>query len=195
MITRTVLSLLGSRASLGLFAITALFFPFQGNYASELVKGEIDFRVGHSIKPVRGLCKDIFIEQLRLKQGKDLALASPFVVICDVGQMDTENKGRDQDMRKALRYPEYKKVTLEVRDIEKQKNKYKISGILTIGGVKRNYSSLATITRVSRQVNAKGRFSLKLSDFDIKRPSYLFFEVRDTIEIKYHFIVNVGSTQ
>ena len=159
--------------------------------SSELVKGDVKFIVRHSVNPVEGVCGDVFIEQIKLKKGPNLSLAAPFVIVCDVAQMNTGDKGRDADLRKALRFPEYRKVTLELASLEKKKNKYQISGIITIGGVKRNYKSLASISKVSSQINATGRFSLKLSDFDIERPVYLFFKVKDTVEIKYHFIVNV----
>ena len=159
--------------------------------SSELIKGDVEFTVRHSVNPVKGVCGDVFIEQIKLKKEPNLSLAAPFVIVCDVAQMNTGNKARDADLRKALRFPEYKKLTLELVSLEKKQNKYQISGVITIGGVKQNYKSLASISKVSSQINATGRFSLKLSDFDIERPSYLFFKVKDTVEIKYHFIVNV----
>lgn len=169
-----------------------LFLPCEKLFASsELVKGEVEFRVEHPIKTSKGLCKEIFLEQIRLKKTKEISLASPFVIVCDVAQIDTGLEGNNVNLRKALRFPEYKKITVQLLSVEKKKRKYELSGIITIGGVKRNYKSMASISKVANQINAKGRFSLKLSDFNIERPTYLLLKAANTVEIKYRFIINV----
>ena len=167
----------------------------------EFVRSKVQFIAYHPLSRVKGVCSDIYVDNVNIERGSALRLTNPMIVICDVKQMNTKNKKRNRHMRKAMRYPEYKKVVLELRKLqkdispkgEKKSHEYSLSGILSISGEKRPFRSVASVTQVANQVTFEGEFSVLISEFGIHPPSLLGLKIKDGVDIKYRMVFSIHT--
>ena len=187
------------KISLLCFCGLAFFLVQSLSSSIELVRTRVQFTAHHPLSKVKGICSDIYIDNVNIKKGSTLRLTNPIIAICDVEQINTKNKKRNRQMRKAMRYPEYKKVVLELRKLRKNTSpkgkqtpqEYTLGGIISISGEKRSFQSIASVSQVANQITFDGEFSVVLSDFGISRPSFLGLKINDTIDINYRIVLSV----
>src|SRR5215216_2549365 len=89
----------------------------------------------------------------------------------------------------------YDVATLENIQLEKAEGKGAFHATLLLHGQKRHVSGTATLRRRSdgtTHVNAE--FPVKVSEFDIPKPTYLGVGVRDEIQVKVAFNASPAST-
>lgn len=97
------------------------------------------------------------------------------ILEADLTKIKTGKDLRDKHTQEHLETAKWPKATLEVRTYAYDK----LSGDLTLHGVTR-----AINVDLKKEGNKhKGSFPLTLSDFGIKKPSYLGVGVEDTIEV------------
>jgi hypothetical protein len=71
-------------------------------------------------------------------------------------------------------------------------NKAEVNGTLYFGGQSKNISvELDVIT--GKDISFSGAFIIKLSDYEITRPSLLFKKIDDEIKIIFSIIAKTGS--
>jgi len=71
-------------------------------------------------------------------------------------------------------------------------NKAKVNGTLYFGGQSKNISvELDVIT--GKDISFSGEFIIKLSDYEITRPSLLFKKIDDEIKITFSISAKTGS--
>ncbi len=180
-----------------LLTAVLLFFasPLQ---TAEVLKAEVRFTANHPLKTVKGICQDIFIDQLNIKRGNKVgegySVKTPVTLVCDVGKMDSGSERRDRDMREALGYPEHKKVLVHLQSITRSKSDiadYIAAGTITIAGKDYSFSSVVHTKEAGEKIEVEGGFSIKLSHFEIEPPSLLGMDVKDDIQIDYGFVFRV----
>lgn len=88
------------------------------------------------------------------------------------------------------RGPEFAVATLNEIRIDHLTGPSRFSGKLTVHGVEREVSGTANLRRDSRGFRVDARFPLRVSDFQISRPSYLGVGVTDDIQVH----VNLTAT-
>ncbi len=78
----------------------------------------------------------------------------------------------------------FKGVIKNFSKLEK-KDVAKIEGILTIRGVSKKISTVAKITQSNRKIILKGKFKVRVADFDIRIPTVVSKNISKTIIISF----------
>lgn len=141
-------------------AHTEVFGDSEINPSTKDIKGELS--IDNSIESIKG---KIYFDTLSLISDK---------------------KDRDANMYELLEVNNFNTISFEISSISKNEDKYEIDGVLTLHGVTKNVSSIATITNDNGTIILNGDFSILLSNFGMKPPTLLFLTVRDQIDINYN---------
>lgn len=104
----------------------------------------------------------------------------------------SDNKDRDKHMYEVLKVLQAPTISFYITSLEKVEDKYKINGILKINHIRRNISSMATISSAENIIEINGDFSIKLTDFGLEPPTMFFLTVRDQVDINYNFNFSEG---
>lgn len=102
--------------------------------------------------------------------------------------LSSNNKDRDEEMYKTLNVKVNKDISFNVINITKKKKKYVINGTLTLNAIQKELTSKVLIEDKNNQLTLNGKFSIYLTDFDMKPPTLLFLTVRNKIDITYALI-------
>jgi polyisoprenoid-binding protein YceI len=105
---------------------------------------------------------------------------------------------RDRHMRdnylEVEKAPGFEMATIEGIQIEKLDGKTSFNGTLVLHGERRAVTGLATIARKSGGYSVEAEFPVKVSDFNIPKPTYLGVGVQDRIKIKIALTVTPVTT-
>lgn len=104
----------------------------------------------------------------------------------------SDNKDRDKHMYEVLKVTAAPTISFYITSIEKFEDKYKINGILKMNHIRKNISSMATISHTEKNIQMEGDFSINLTDFGLEPPTMFFLTVRDQVDINYNFNFNEG---
>ena len=154
-----------------------------------LMQGEIEAHTEVIVdKKINPKTKDIS-SQLIMNEKIESLLGE---ISIDTFSLKSEKKDRDKDMYKLLNLKIHPKILYQIKKVTKIDNiMYKIDGILTLNGVKKDISSISLIKIDNTQVRLNGEFYIKLTDFNMQPPSLVFFlKVRDKIDIMYSLTYN-----
>ena len=80
--------------------------------------------------------------------------------------------------------PTFSTASFDDIRVEKLDGKTVFSGILTLHGQRKKVSGAAELQQRDGRIRVQAQFALKVSDFEIAKPSYLGVGVRDEIHIK-----------
>lgn len=104
---------------------------------------------------------------------------------------------RDRHMRdnylEVQKGPEYATATLEQIRIERLQGTTTLKGVLRLHGQRREISGTAAMKEQDGRIRVQAQFPLKVSEFEIPKPSYLGVGMRDEIEIKVNMTVIPGA--
>lgn len=103
-----------------------------------------------------------------------------------LNSFDSRISSRDSNMlyyTDALDYPIVRFVST---NIEIYGDSLKINGDLSFHGVTKNINSVARVN-FEDGVKVAGSFAIELSDFNVKRPTFLLMQIANTIKIDYAF--------
>lgn len=145
-------------------AHTEIFGDRQINPTSNEVFSTLS--VGNNLESIRG---EIRINSLSLKSKKE---------------------DRDKNMYEVLNVKIHSNILFQIKTITKIEDGYKISGNLTLNGVKKAILSITRINERNRQLNLVGKFSINLTDYNMEPPTMFFVTVRDQIDITYNLTYN-----
>lgn len=107
----------------------------------------------------------------------------------DLTTLDTSNNKRDKDMRETLETEEYPfaefygKITSGFDSTDTQPQTVTVQGIFTIHGVKQEITTKGTLQRTSNGLKVNTKWTLNLTDYNIKPPGILFYRVDEEIDI------------
>lgn len=103
--------------------------------------------------------------------------------------LKSDNDKRDEHMYEALHAKENKETSFRLESVKKQDDGYHIIGTLTLNNVEKPIDAKADIQEKENQLNLKGDFQIKMTDFKIEPPTLLFLSVRDEVDVHYdlHF--------
>lgn len=117
--------------------------------------------------------------------GADVTELSGDISILSASLMSA-NDGRDEHMHEALHFENEKFISVKLIKIEKNDLLYTLNAALTLNGVTKHIVSDCTIEEDIDNIILKGKFNIKMTDYNIQPPSMLFFTVRDEVNIKYN---------
>jgi|TARA_B110000263_G_scaffold124714_1_gene108464 polyisoprenoid-binding protein YceI len=106
-----------------------------------------------------------------------------------LNSFDSKISGRDSNMlfyTDALDYPIVKFKSSEISTFN---DSVEIIGDLLFHGISKRLSTSATIN-TSNGFKVEGSFIIKLSDFNVSRPTFMFMKMDDLIRIDYTFHAN-----
>jgi polyisoprenoid-binding protein YceI len=162
-------------------AILGLSSAFAKPY--EAIKGEssLTYVLVHPMHTVKGVAKD-FDCQVDLSED---TVSSKIRVSAEVRNFDSGNSSRDSHALEAVQGLKYPRVTFESGSVKKDSAGYTVAGNLTFHGRTRPVNFHVTPTLGRDKVEITGSFTVRLSDFGVKRPSLMFVKTRDEMTIRF----------
>jgi polyisoprenoid-binding protein YceI len=134
--------------------------------------------------------------QVALGSGQPGALEGALSV--DLRTLKTGINIRDRHMRdnylEVEKAPGFETATIEGIQIEKLEGKTTFNGTLVLHGERKPVSGSATIARQGDGYSVDAQFPVKVSDFNITKPTYLGVGVQDEIRIKIALTVTSVTT-
>ena len=118
------------------------------------------------------------------------------LVEVEADSLETGISQRDEIMKKShLEVENYPLMILKVDRVGKEGVgqvpgviTMKASGELLIHGVKRPIDFFFDLIREKSLIKAQGNFTVKMSDFKVKRPAFLFIRVRDEVKVFFEIV-------
>ena len=110
-------------------------------------------------------------------------------VIAKVKDFNSGNSSLDSNAMRVVEALKYPNVIFRSSLIEQNDDRIYLEGILEFHGIKQNLKLEGKIENAEDQIKINMSFIIRLSDFEIKRPSLLLRKVEDAIsvEIKLNF--------
>jgi polyisoprenoid-binding protein YceI len=104
--------------------------------------------------------------------------------------LKSEKEAMDKNMYKALKSDSYPEITYQLKSNVIHNGTITTKGELTIAGVAKNIETKVTQKEAGKHIKIDGEVKLKMSDFNIKPPEFLFgaFKTGDEITITFHFM-------
>ncbi len=169
--------------------LCALIFPeilFSKTYLA--IKGEsfLSYGLVHPMHHITGVSRDF---QCTVDLSPD-TLSSIIKVSALISSFDSHNSSRDShamEMVEALKYP---KVEFVSDSVKGDGGRYRVSGKLTFHGKTRPIQFLVTGKSSGGKVEITGEFSVKLTDFDVARPTLLFVPTEDKLTLRFDLFAN-----
>ena len=105
---------------------------------------------------------------------------------------DIPNRVFEVDLFPRIRF-ETIRIEAEVFDLPDGGSRmFTAVGTLTMHGVERVIGVPVEVMRKGAMVTASGSFEVLLSDYEMKRPRFLFVVVADAIEVEFRVVVGIG---
>lgn len=101
------------------------------------------------------------------------------------------NRLMREDHLHVEQFPEIQFILTRVSDIQGEASTVGLTlqGDLTLHGITRRMSIPATLSGVDGKLQVEGGTVLKMSDFNIARPAFLFITVKDEVQVWFRVIV------
>ncbi|WP_456425521.1 YceI family protein [Rhodocaloribacter sp.] len=116
---------------------------------------------------------------------------------------DSGNRNRDSHMAESVEFYLFPKVIFDATGVtpvdsvatDGQADAFwRIRGNLTFHGVTKPIETVAKIVKDGNRLRAEGAFDVKITDFDIERPSLLMVKVKDWIGLAFDVTAVAGDT-
>jgi len=155
-------------------------------------QSSISFVASSTLHPVKGKAKT-FSGKITLPSLSDPSTGNVALVI-EASSLDTDHEGRDKVMRENCletgRFPTVQFKSLEVQGEPKsyslgQTGKAEIQGLLDLHGVQKKIMIPVEYRLTDQAVLVNGKTIVKMSEFKIPEPKFLFLRVKDDIEIAF----------
>lgn len=175
-------------------AVTAVFpallalsgAPPAAARAYEAIPGEstLSYLLKHPMHKVRGVTRDF---ACAVELSEDTA-ASRVSVSADVKSFDSGNSNRDDHAMEAVKARKFPRVAFASDSVRKAGAAWRVYGKLTFAGQTRPVDFAVTERKEAGKVRVAGAFSIKLSEFGVKRPSLLFVPTEDKLDIAFDVV-------
>jgi polyisoprenoid-binding protein YceI len=162
----------------------------------ELVSGEVLYHAQDQRERFTGRAP---IARLELTRDPQQLARLQLVVAIETGRFDSGNLIRDANARRLLfdsrNHPEatfnssVERVLLQLADSETITAD--LRGELTVRKLTRPLAVPVTLTREGDTLTAEGGFSLRLSDYGLPRPTFLWLQVEDEVEVGFRVVMRL----
>lgn len=162
-------------------------------FAFDQSQSSISFVASSTLHPVKGKAKT-FSGKITLPSLSDPSTGNVTLVV-EASSLDTDHEGRDKIMRENCletgRFPTVQFKSLEVLGEPKtyspgQTGKAEIQGLLDLHGVQKKIVIPVEYRLTDQAVLVNGKTIVKMSEFKIPEPKFLFLRVKDDIEIAFN---------
>ena len=117
----------------------------------------------------------------------------------DLQTLETGIEIRDHHMRdnylEVQKGPDFAFATIEQLRVEKLDGKTTFKGILALHGQRKEISGTANLQPQNGKVRVDAQFPIKVSEFQIPKPTYLGVGVRDEIQVKVSLVAVPAASQ
>ncbi len=162
--------------------ILSLFIGFGFSQTMQLTTSEINYHGSHPLHSWIGTSNEA-TGQITYDANANTGTATVEVAL---NSFDSRISSRDSNMlyyTDALDYPTVRFISTS---IELYGDSLKISGDLSFHGVTKNITTVAS-ANIDGGVKVAGSFAIELSDYNVKRPTFLLMQIANTIKIDYAF--------
>ena len=115
---------------------------------------------------------------------------------CDIRipiiSFDSKNSSRDSNMLIYTNAIDHPNIQFKSDSLELSSNKTKVNGTLNFGGQSKNISVDLDVV-MGKDISFSGSFIIRLSDYEITRPSLFFKKIDDEIKITFSMMAKTGS--
>tara|TARA_Y100000385_G_scaffold86904_1_gene89403 strand:+ start:1223 stop:1753 length:531 start_codon:yes stop_codon:yes gene_type:complete len=113
-------------------------------------------------------------------------------VVAKVSEFESGNSNLDSNSYRVLEALRFPNIIFKSVIINNQENTPSIEGVLNFHGIEKNIFVDLTFNHKENSVQIEGMFAVKLSDFQIKRPSLMLQKVDDEILVELNLIFVKG---
>jgi polyisoprenoid-binding protein YceI len=155
-------------------------------------QGSIFFEASSTLHSVKGKVTK-FEGRILLPSMEDRSSGSVILDIPASG-LDTDHEGRDKRIKETClevsRFPSIRFESTEIRNRDKDyspglSGKAEVTGLLDLHGVQKRIVVPVDYTYAADHLQVKGKVTIKMSDFRIPEPKFLFLRVKDEIKIEF----------
>jgi len=151
----------------------------------EIKKAEVKYYGSHYLHNWVGISNKlsgtIFFD--KTSQNQSVNLQVPLV------SFNSKNSSRDSNMLTYSEAYKFPKVSFNSHLIKNKNDSLYVEGTLKFHGVSKKINTIVKID-TSNGFKASGKFSIKLSDYKIDRPSLLFVKINDLVQIEYLIFID-----
>jgi polyisoprenoid-binding protein YceI len=172
---------MGARLLLGILFAGGLAAAHAKSYEAIAGESVLGYRLVHPMHKVHGTTRDF-------KCTVDLTpdtVTSKIHVVADVKTFDSGNSSRDSHAMEVVQARKYPRVEFASDSVAREGAGYRVTGRLTFHGETRPVDFLVTPRITPGKVEIAGGFSIKLSDFKVKRPSLMFISTEDKLTLEF----------
>jgi len=115
-------------------------------------------------------------------------IISQVAVSVKISTFDSKNANRDShtmEVTDAIKYPN---ITFNSKSIKQEGNKLSVEGTLSFHGVNKDISFVAEKNENKNKIQVKGAFEIKMTDFNIDRPTLMALPTDDEIKITFDVV-------
>lgn len=136
-----------------------------------------------SVEQMKGTLQAV-VEDNHLVKISSLSMSIPAT------SLKSGKEAMDKNMYKALKTDQYPEIVYRLKSHTIHNGAITTKGELTIAGVTKSVETKVTQKEAGKHIKIDGEVKLKMSDFNIKPPEFLFgaFKTGDEITITFHFM-------
>lgn len=149
----------------------------------QAIKGEstLSYHMAHPMHKIDGVSRD-FLCTVDLSPD---TVSSVIKVSAAISSFDTKNSSRDSHAMEVVQARKYPRVEFASESVKPEKDGYAVAGKLTFHGRTKPISFHVTPHFQAGKIEIVGGFVVKLSEFEVDRPSLLFVPVKDELGISF----------
>ena len=110
---------------------------------------------------------------------------SQVAVSVKISSFDSKNANRDSHMMEVTEALKYPSITFSSKSIKQDGNKLSVEGTLSFHGVNKDISFEAEKTKNKNKIEVTGGFDVKMTDFNIDKPTLMGVATDDEIKITF----------
>ncbi len=150
------------------------------------IDGEIKYYGSHLLHDWIGISKNIIGEiDYNIKE-----MNANAIIVTPLRSFNSRVPSRDSNMliyTNAIDHPE---VVFESTNFEFVKDSVHIYGDLSFNGITKSMKTSALFMQ-GDSIYIAGSFFIRLSDYEIIRPSFMFMKIDDSVKIEYYFNLKI----
>lgn len=160
----------------------------QVKFYNDKSQSTITYSMNHILHSWTGTSSDFTAV---IVANEDKSEITQVAVSAKISTFDSQNSNRDSHMMEvteAIKYPAVNFAGKSITAIDK--NKFEVSGKIIFHGITRDISFEATQKKSGKSLEVIGGFTIKMTDFEIERPSLMGIATDDEIKINFKVVFN-----
>lgn len=169
-----------------LFALLALAPVAPKKWVADKTKSTVTYAMKHPMHDWQGVSRDV---SAALVMDDATRQVQQVAVVIRVASFDSKNQNRDSHMVEVLDGLKYPNVTFSSQDVRANPDgSLTANGKLTFHNVTKPISIQATRREANGQLILDGKFDVKLTDYNVERPSLLAVPVEDQFNMSFSLV-------